>query len=91
MTPWLENRTTDNTLPVTRKKLGEFSDYKRVKKPPRLEQKAKLETDFNTLQTKLSASYSPPYSTVDGKLVSVCCFFFKRIRFKSCFFFEGYC
>jgi actinin alpha len=75
MTPWLENRTTDNTLPGTQKKLGEFRDYRRVQKPPRLEQKAKLETDFNTLQTKLRLSNRPPYLPSDGKLVSVCCFF----------------
>ena len=49
MTPWLENRTTDNTLPGTQKNLAEFRDYRRIQKPPKLEQKAKLETDFNTL------------------------------------------
>lgn len=70
MTPWLENRTTDNTLPGTQKKLGEFRDYRRVQKPPRLEQKAKLETDFNTLQTKLRLSNRPPYLPSEGKLVS---------------------
>lgn len=50
--PWLENRTTDNTLPGTRRKLDEFRDYRRVQKPPRLEDKARLETTFNTLQTR---------------------------------------
>ena len=70
MTPWLENRTTDNTLPGTQKKLGEFRDYRRVQKPPKLEQKAKLETDFNTLQTKLRLSNRPAYLPSEGKLVS---------------------
>ncbi len=60
-TPWLENRTTDNTLPGTQRKLSEFRDYRRSQKPPRLEQKAKLETDFNTLQTKLRLSNRPAY------------------------------
>lgn len=50
--PWLENRTTDNTLPGTRRKLDEFRDYRGVQKPPRLEDKARLETTFNTLQTR---------------------------------------
>ena len=71
MTPWLENRTTDNTLPGTQKKLAEFRDYRRVQKPPKLEQKAKLETDFNTLQTKLRLSNRPAYLPSEGKLVSV--------------------
>lgn len=70
MTPWLENRTTDNTLPGTQKKLSEFRDYRRVQKPPKLEQKAKLETDFNTLQTKLRLSNRPAYLPSEGKLVS---------------------
>lgn len=69
-TPWLENKTTDNTLPGTQKKLAEFRDYRRVQKPPRLEQKAKLETDFNTLQTKLRLSNRPAYLPSEGKLVS---------------------
>ena len=69
--PWLENRTTDNTLPGTQMKLAEFRDYRRVQKPPRLEQKAKLETDFNTLQTKLRLSNRPAYMPSEGKLVGV--------------------
>jgi len=69
-TPWLENRTTDNTLPGTQRKLSEFRDYRRVRKPPRLEQKAKLETDFNTLQTKLRLSNRPAYLPTEGKMVS---------------------
>lgn len=69
MTPWLETRLTDNTLPGTQKKLGEFRDYRRVQKPPKLEQKAKLETDFATLQTKLRLSNRPAYLPSEGKLV----------------------
>ncbi|CAF0768710.1 unnamed protein product [Brachionus calyciflorus] len=69
-TPWLENRVSENTLPDTQKKLAEFRDYRSVHKPPRLEQKAKLETDFNTLQTKLRLSNRPSYLPSKGKLVS---------------------
>jgi hypothetical protein len=71
VTPWLENRTTDNTLPGTQHKLSDFRDYRRIQKPPKLEQKAKLETDFNTLQTKLRLSNRPPFLPSEGKLVSV--------------------
>ncbi len=69
MTPWLETRLTDNTLPGTQKKLAEFRDYRRVQKPPKLEQKAKLETDFATLQTKLRLSNRPAYLPSEGRLV----------------------
>ena len=69
--PWLENRTTDNTLPGTQRRLEEFRDYRRVQKPPRLSDKAKLENSFNTLQTRLRLSNRPAYLPTDGKMVSV--------------------
>lgn len=68
-TPWLENRTTDNTLPGTRSKLEEFRDYRRQHKPPKLVEKAKLETTFNTLQTRLRLSNRPAYLPTEGKMV----------------------
>lgn len=69
-TPWLENRTTDNTLVGVQKKLEEFRAYRRTHKPPRVEQKGRLETNFNTLQTKLRLSNRPAYIPTEGKLVS---------------------
>ena len=71
-TPWLENRTTDNTLPGTQRKLEEFRDYRRKHKPPKLEDKARLENSFNTLQTRLRLSNRPAYLPTEGKMVSVC-------------------
>ena len=70
-TPWLENRTTDNTLPGTQRKLDEFRDYRRKHKPPKLEDKARLENSFNTLQTRLRLSNRPAYLPTEGKMVSV--------------------
>lgn len=52
--------------------------YRRKHKPPRVEQKAKLETNFNTLQTKLRLSNRPAYMPTEGKMVSV------NILFVSC-------
>ena len=68
--PWLENRSTDNTLNGTQAKLGEFRDYCRSQKPPKLSQKAKLETDFNTLQTRLRLSNRPAFTPTEGKLIA---------------------
>jgi len=68
--PWLEDRSTDNTLAGCQKKLEEFRNYRRMEKPPRLEQKATLETSFNTLQTKLRLSNRPAYMPTEGKMVS---------------------
>ncbi|KAG9510304.1 hypothetical protein GZH46_01160, partial [Fragariocoptes setiger] len=69
-TPWLENRTTDNTLSGTQRKLEEFRHYRQKDKPPRVEQKALLETNFNTLQTKLRLNNRPAYMPSEGCQVS---------------------
>ena len=69
--PWLENRTTDNTIPGTRRKLSEFRDYVRAHKPPKIDDKARLESVFNTLQTRLRLSNRPAYMPTEGKMVSV--------------------
>lgn len=68
-TPWLENRTTDNTLTGAQRKLEEFRCYRQKEKPPRVEQKALLETNFNTLQTKLRLNNRPAYIPIQGKEV----------------------
>lgn len=69
--PWLNSRQTDNSLAGVQKKLEEYRTYRRKHKPPRVEQKAKLETNFNTLQTKLRLSNRPAYMPTEGKMVSV--------------------
>lgn len=66
-TPWLENRTTDNTLTGAQRKLEEFRRYRQKEKPPRVEQKALIETNFNTLQTKLRLNNRPAYIPTQGK------------------------
>ena len=70
--PWLENRSANNTLPVTQTKLDDFRDYRSKQKPPKLDEKARLETTFNSLQTRLRLSNRPAYLPSDGRLVSVC-------------------
>lgn len=72
--PWLSSRQTDNSLAGVQKKLEEYRTYRRKHKPPRVEQKAKLETNFNTLQTKLRLSNRPAYMPTEGKMVSVSVF-----------------
>ncbi|XP_014779445.1 alpha-actinin, sarcomeric isoform X2 [Octopus bimaculoides] len=79
-TPWLENRHTDNTLPGTQKKLEEFRDYRRKHKPPKLEDKARLENSFNTLQTRLRLSNRPAYLPTEGKTVGDIVFAWKGLE-----------
>ena len=50
--------------------LQEYREYRRKHKPPRVEQKAKLETNYNTLQTKLRLSNRPAYIPSEGKLIT---------------------
>lgn len=68
--PWLQARQPDNTLNDLQKKLEEYRLYRRNHKPPRVEQKARLETNFNTLQTKLRLSNRPAYLPSEGKTVT---------------------
>jgi len=37
MRPWLEDRSTDNTMEGVQKKLDEFRDYRRNQKPPKVQ------------------------------------------------------
>lgn len=67
--PWLQNRNTDGTLPGTQQKLEDFRGYRRREKPPRIEQKGRLETSFNTLQTKLRLSNRPAYLPTEGRMI----------------------
>ncbi|KHJ83555.1 hypothetical protein OESDEN_16745, partial [Oesophagostomum dentatum] len=67
--PWLANRTTDDSLPMAQRKLDDYRNYRRHEKPPRIEDKGRLETLFNTLQTRLRLSNRPAFLPRDGHLV----------------------
>jgi actinin alpha len=67
--PWLSNRSNDNTLEDIKKKLDDFRQYRTHEKPPRIEEKGKLETLFNTLQTRLRLSNRPAFCPKDGHLI----------------------
>ncbi|EFB24966.1 hypothetical protein PANDA_005239, partial [Ailuropoda melanoleuca] len=49
--PWLENRAPENTMHAMQQKLEDFRDYRRLHKPPKVQEKCQLEINFNTLQT----------------------------------------
>ena len=68
--PWLRDRAPENTLQDTQERLEEFRQYGTVTKPPKGDEKAKLETHFHTLQTKLRLSSRPAYVPSEGKLVA---------------------
>uniref|UniRef100_A0A158P6Q7 Alpha-actinin, sarcomeric n=1 Tax=Angiostrongylus cantonensis TaxID=6313 RepID=A0A158P6Q7_ANGCA len=67
--PWLANRTTDDNLGIAQNKLDDYRNYRRHEKPPRIEDKGRLETLFNTLQTRLRLSNRPAFLPRDGHLV----------------------
>lgn len=52
-------------------KLEDFRDYRRMHKPPKVQEKCQLEISFNTLQTKLNISNRPAFMPSEGKMVSV--------------------
>ena len=56
---------------LQQKKLDALRVYRRSEKPPRVEEKGMLETNFNTLQTKLRLGNRPAYLPTEGKMISV--------------------
>ncbi|XP_076014719.1 alpha-actinin-4 isoform X2 [Genypterus blacodes] len=68
--PWLENRTPEKTMTEMQQKLEDFRDYRRVHKPPKVQEKCQLEINFNTLQTKLRLSNRPAFMPSEGRMVS---------------------
>lgn len=69
--PWLENRVAEKTMVEMQRKLEDFRDYRRMHKPPKVQEKCQLEISFNTLQTKLRISNRPAFMPSEGKMVSV--------------------
>ena len=69
--PWLENRVGEPSMNAMQHRLEDFRDYRRLHKPPRVQEKCQLEINFNTLQTKLRLSQRPAFMPSEGKLVSV--------------------
>ena len=70
--PWLESRQSGNSLVAVQKKLEEYREHRRKHTQPRVEQKAKLETNFNTLQTELRLSNRSVKIDVEPFLVDFC-------------------
>ncbi|KAL4647413.1 alpha-actinin-4 isoform X1 [Arapaima gigas] len=68
--PWLENRVPEKTMAEMQQKLEDFRDYRRVHKPPKVQEKCQLEINFNTLQTKLRLSNRPAFMPSEGRMVS---------------------
>ncbi|XP_048391946.1 alpha-actinin-2 isoform X1 [Stegostoma tigrinum] len=68
--PWLENRSSEKTMQAMQRKLEDFRDYRRLHKPPKIQEKCQLEINFNTLQTKLRISNRPAFMPSEGKMVS---------------------
>ncbi|XP_032477144.1 alpha-actinin-1 isoform X14 [Phocoena sinus] len=68
--PWLENRLPENTMHAMQQKLEDFRDYRRLHKPPKVQEKCQLEINFNTLQTKLRLSNRPAFTPSEGRMVS---------------------
>uniref|UniRef100_A0A8C7E4R9 Actinin alpha 4 n=1 Tax=Naja naja TaxID=35670 RepID=A0A8C7E4R9_NAJNA len=68
--PWLENRVPQKTMQEMQQKLEDFRDYRRVHKPPKVQEKCQLEINFNTLQTKLRLSNRPAFMPSEGRMVS---------------------
>eukprot|EP00118_Oscarella_pearsei_P024574 m.306337 g.306337 ORF g.306337 m.306337 type:complete len:880 (+) comp41163_c0_seq1:81-2720(+) len=67
---WLADRSQEVTLNATQDKLESFRGYRLNEKLSKADEKIRLETNFNTLQTRLRLSKRPPFLPTEGKLVS---------------------
>jgi actinin alpha len=67
---WLEDHTPQITVQDGQSRLEEYRNYAQETKPPKAEDKGRLETHFHTLQTKLRVSGRPAYVPSEGKLVT---------------------
>uniref|UniRef100_A0A674BSJ3 Actinin alpha 3b n=1 Tax=Salmo trutta TaxID=8032 RepID=A0A674BSJ3_SALTR len=65
-----QNRMAEQQMRAMQQKLEDFRDYRRIHKPPRVQEKCQLEINFNTLQTKLRLSNRPAFMPSEGKMVS---------------------
>lgn len=52
-----------------RRRMDEFRQYRCVEKPPRVEEKGRLETLFSTVQTKLRLNNRPAFAPTEGRLI----------------------
>ncbi|KXJ17767.1 alpha-actinin-1 [Exaiptasia diaphana] len=68
--PQMESRETDGTLADMQRKLEDLRNYRKGEKPPKAEDKGTLETNFNTLQTKLRLSNRPAFLPSEGKMIN---------------------
>ncbi|XP_065919404.1 alpha-actinin-1-like [Dysidea avara] len=68
--PWLNDRSPEATLQSAQERLEEFRTYAQTTKPPKSEEKGKLEAHFHTLQTKLRVSSRPAFIPSEGRLVT---------------------
>ncbi|KAI6237391.1 Calponin actin-binding and Spectrin repeat and EF-hand domain containing protein [Aphelenchoides besseyi] len=64
--PWMSKRGDEPTLDSAKQKLNDFRQYRRLEKPPRIDQKGRLETALNNLQTRLRLGNRPPFVPSDG-------------------------
>ena len=67
---WLENREAGNNVSEAQIKLEAFRGYRADTKPGMLEEKAHIETTFNTMQNRLRLNNRPAYIPAEGKKVS---------------------
>ncbi|KAL5269854.1 hypothetical protein ACHWQZ_G003356 [Mnemiopsis leidyi] len=72
MIPWIDQMREQRASSISEVKarLEEFRTYRLTVKPPKTEEKGKLITDYNTLQTKLRLSNRPAFLPSEGKLIN---------------------
>lgn len=74
---WIEEKTEEqndrdfaNSLPGIQKQCSDFEEYRKVEKPPKIEERGNLEVLLFELQTKLRANNRKSYTPKEGQMVT---------------------
>lgn len=66
----LQDKDFGNSMQGVQAKLSEFRNYRFSDRPPKSAEKAKLESQYSTIQTKLRLRNRPPYQPKAGRAIT---------------------
>uniref|UniRef100_A0A8C4QCZ8 Actinin, alpha 2b n=1 Tax=Eptatretus burgeri TaxID=7764 RepID=A0A8C4QCZ8_EPTBU len=82
--PWLSKRETQPSLAPAQTLLSRHSDYSKEERPPHAKERNRLNTTFNSLQTRLRLHNRPNFMPAEGHLVADIAHAWERLEGAEC-------
>uniref|UniRef100_UPI00358DEA0C alpha-actinin-3-like n=1 Tax=Myxine glutinosa TaxID=7769 RepID=UPI00358DEA0C len=82
--PWLSKRETQPSLAPAQTLLSHHGDYSKDERPPRANERNRLNTTFNSLQTRLRLHNRPNFMPAEGHLVVDIAHAWERLEGAEC-------